>query len=107
MSLRTLQSEFLVNAAKLILWAHENGFELTGGDLWRSPEECQRRGFINSQHGRRLAIDLNLFIEGTYMRSSAAHRPLGEYWTGLHELARWGGDWDDGNHYSFQYQEFK
>ena len=105
MSLRSTQSEFLVCVADLILWAQAEGFDLTGGDLWRSPEECIRRGFAESIHGERLAIDLNLFIDGEYMTDSAAHAPLGEYWKSLHPLARWGGDFrkPDGNHYSFEW----
>lgn len=104
MSLRELQNEFATAVADLILFAQGEGFTLSLGECWRSPEECIRRGFADSLHGDRLAIDLNLFIDGEYQTTTAAHAPLGEYWKSLHELARWGGDFGDGNHYSFEYQ---
>jgi hypothetical protein len=37
-------------------------------------------GIRNSLHGDRLAIDLNLFINGVYQRQTEAYRPLGEKW---------------------------
>ena len=36
MKLRERQSVFLLNAAKLIIWAFDNGYELTGGELLRT-----------------------------------------------------------------------
>ena len=104
MSRRSKQSEFMICVADLILWAHGEGFGLTGGDLWRSPEECIRRGKEDSVHGMRLAIDLNLIIDGDYISDGEAHRPMGEFWKSLHDDACWGGDWGDGNHYSFEHQ---
>lgn len=67
----------------------------------------------SSCHYIKLAADINLFedldhdneIEGDeYMANTEAHRPLGEKWKTMHPLARWGGDWGDGNHYSFTFQ---
>ena len=57
-----------------------------------------------SAHKQRLAIDLNLFLDGEYLTSTEAHRPFGEYWKSIDpENHVWGGDFDDGNHYSFRY----
>jgi hypothetical protein len=115
MTLRQKQSAFAIHVARLILKAHELGFEVTLGEAWRSPEEARRlagtgAGIITSLHTQKLAIDLNLFIDGVYQASSEAHRPLGEWWEQQHELARWGGRFrprPDGNHYSFTYAGLK
>ncbi len=57
-------------------------------------------GHPRSAHKNRLAIDLNLFRDGEYLSATEDHRPLGEWWERQHELCRWGGRFDDGNHYS-------
>ena len=94
--------------AKLIDWAFANGYELTIGEAFR-PDFVQEKYLKNgtskaqrSKHQDRLAIDLNLFIEGKYQTSSEAYRPLGEYWKDMRGI--WGGDWKgfpDGNHLQF------
>lgn len=107
---------FLKNVARLIAWAESQGFELTGGELYR-PQATQKiylqQGLsrtANSRHTQRLAIDLNLFIGGKYQTQTLAYRPLGIFWCSLHTLNRWGGDWNgnglssdeklqDGNHF--------
>jgi hypothetical protein len=113
MSLSDTQWEFLQCVAKLIRYADKMGYKLTVGDAYRDPRmhghfgEKKGYGSANSVHKLRLAIDLNLFIDGDYRADTEAHRPLGNYWKSLHDLARWGGDFDDGNHYSFEYQGAK
>jgi hypothetical protein len=112
MSLRDLQSEFVVAVAKLILFGDGQGYEWTFGEAWRTPEQAalnaaRGTGIRASLHVDRLAIDLNLFRDNQFLSDSAAHAPLAKYWKTLHPLARWGGDWKklkDGNHYSFEYQ---
>jgi hypothetical protein len=54
-----------------------------------------------------LAIDLNLFKDSEFLEQSEDHRPLGEWWKKQHPDARWGGDFDDGNHYSFEHEGVK
>ena len=84
----------------LIHYADQLGYELTGGDLW-AKKGSGRRHSTFSRHYRRLAIDLNLFINGKYQRSTKAHLPLGEFWESM------GGSWGgrikkgDGNHYAY------
>ena len=85
---------------RLIDEAHRMGFEVTLGDAHRSPEEAKRLGFENSNHTRCLAFDLNLFKDGKYLTKTEDHRELGLWWETLHPLARWGGHFNDGNHYS-------
>jgi len=63
-------------------------------------------GRRHSAHKQRLAIDLNLFLDGEYLTTTEAHRPFGEYWVSLDaENHVWGGEFDDGNHYSFRFGE--
>ena len=108
MTLRQKQSLFARMVALLILKAYEMGYEITFGEAWRTPEQAQRnaaagRGISNSLHIDRLAIDLNLFKDGKFLTSTEAHRPLGEWWEQQHPLARWGGRFNDGNHYSLEH----
>lgn len=102
MTLREKQSLFVILVARLIEHAYNQGYELTFGDAFRDPRVTY--GHPNSNHRKRLAIDLNLFIDGVYMDDTESHRPLGEYWKSLHPLCRWGGDFSnpDGNHYEMQ-----
>lgn len=66
-------------------------------------------GIRDSAHTRRLALDLNLFINGVYQTTTTAHEPLGAYWESLHPLCRWGGRFTspDGNHYSIEHEGVK
>lgn len=109
MTLRQKQSKFAQLVAELIMQAEAEGFEVTLGEAYRSPEEAVRleklgKGVKNSLHILRLAIDLNLFLNGTYLRSTEAHKPLGEWWerqsTPPDIVCHWGGRFGDGNHYS-------
>ncbi len=95
--------------AALITWAYDHGLELTFGEAYRTPEQAALNakngtGIANSLHTKRLAVDLNLFIEGEYMTSSEAYRPLGEKWEDLG--GAWGGRFHkpDGNHFSLEWE---
>lgn len=61
-------------------------------------------GILYSVHQDRLAMDVNLFRDGVYLSDTESHKPLGEYWESLHPLARWGGKFKDGNHYSVEHE---
>lgn len=94
MGLRQRQSEFVRMIGLLIQFATQQGYELTLGDAWA------RDGHkANSFHYKRLAIDLNLFIDGKFQTNTEAHRELGLFWEQLG--GTWGGRWQDGNHYSY------
>lgn len=90
MTLRQKQSIFLFNIAKLIQWAFKQGWELTGGELYRTKEQQAiyvKQGLsqtMNSKHLTRLAIDLHLFIDGKYQQSAEPYKPLADYWISLH-----------------------
>lgn len=109
MTLRDKQSLFVTLVAELIRHATEQGYELTFGECYRSPEEAERLaraglGISRSLHCDRLAIDLNLFKDGAFQSSTEAHRPLGEWWEARHPLCQWGGHFNDGNHYSLSHE---
>jgi len=108
-TLREKQSLFVLLVGDLIAFAAEEGYDLTFGEAYRSPEEAARlaalgKGIRNSLHTVRLAIDFNLFKDGTYLTSSDAYRPLGEWWETHHPLCRWGGRFNDGNHFSLEHE---
>lgn len=115
MTLGQKQRLFSKLIAELVLWAYEQGYEVTVGDFYRDPRAFGKFGFkhqngygrSSSNHKRRLAGDLNLFIDGVYQRSTEAHRPLGEKWESMHEMCRWGGHFNDGNHYSMIHQGYR
>ena len=113
MKLGQQQELFMRLLPRLIDKAHELGYELRGGDLFRDPRSHGRLGkpgpYGNkySCHKLKLAIDLNLFKDGVYLSATEDHRPLGEWWEKQHELCCWGGRFNDGNHYSLTYQGLK
>lgn len=96
--------------AKLIEWIFANGYEVTWGETYRTPQQAALNaqagiGIAQSLHTERLAVDLMLFKDGTYLTATADYAPLGDYWKTLHPLARWGGDFSkpDGDHFSLEY----
>lgn len=115
MTLGEKQRLFTRLLGELIRFAYANGFELTLGDAYRSPEQAKLnaqsgKGIANSLHTQRLAIDLNLFIDGVYQAKSEAYKPLGDYWKSLDAGCCWGGDWhtkQDGNHFSITHDGVK
>lgn len=100
MSLREKQSKFVWMIADLIIFAQENGYELTFGDAYRDPR-CPY-GHPKSLHKMRLAVDFNLFKDGKWLKNTEDHKPLGEYWESIG--GTWGGRFSDGNHYSLEHE---
>lgn len=110
MTLGQKQRKFVRMIADLIVWAYDNGYELTFGDAYRDPRLHGQMGWkvgygaANSCHKIRLAIDLNLFKDGNYLTATEDYRRLGEQW----ETAggSWGGRFagGDGNHFSLEHE---
>jgi len=50
---------------------------------------------------------LNLFKDDKFLDSAADYIPFGGFWKTLHPAARWGGDFGDADHFSFEYQGVK
>ena len=97
MTLLQQQQTFARMVPRLIDQAHALGFSVTLGDAYRDPR-CPY-GSRSSRHKSRLAIDLNLFRDGDYIRDTESHRPLGEWW--IEKGGILGGVFDDGNHYEW------
>ena len=90
----------------LLIEIKSRGYKVRGGELYRTPEQAliyakQGRGIAASLHQVKCAIDLNLFKDGAYLSATEDHRPFGEFWESLHPHCRWGGRYNDGNHYEF------
>jgi len=119
MRLRAKQSLFVHCLADLLTYAHLGGWEFTLGEahvinprkIWdearvgepiRVVRLTDAEHMNGSLHYQRLAIDLNLFVDGKYIRSGRhpAYVQLGTYWESLHPLCRWGGRFNDANHFS-------
>ncbi len=98
MSLVKEQAEFLLDVCKLVQHASEQGWVLTGGELYRTPEQqaihvkAGRSKTMMSNHMRRLAIDLNFFKDGKIIWDKTTLAPLGAFWESLNPKNRWGGN---------------
>lgn len=98
MTLSEEQAAFLLDACKLIQYATQFGWRVTGGELARTPEQQEiyfktgKSKTMQSNHLRRLAIDLNFLKDGHPVYDKQALQPLGDYWEGLNKLNRWGGN---------------
>ena len=109
MTLGEKQRLFCRLVGKLITWSYDNGYELTFGDAYRTPEQAAAnaaagKGISRSLHTLRLAVDLNLFVHGEYRTDSESYKALGAYWKSLDPWCCWGGDFHkpDGNHFSYE-----
>ena len=116
MTLRQKQSKFARMVALLIQFAYQQEYEITFGDAWAFnfwpildlltrflPKKWikaikARMHSRRSFHYKRLAIDINLFRNGKFLRSTKSHEPTGLFWESIG--GTWGGRWGDGNHYS-------
>ena len=113
MKLGKKQELFMRLLPKLINKAHELGFEIRGGDLFRDRRVFggigRKKGYghRNSCHKLKLAIDLNLTFQGVYLTKTSDHETLGLWWEQQHEFCCWGGRFNDGNHYSLKHNANK
>lgn len=99
MNLVNDQDLFLKDVIKLLQYAYSLGFQVTGGELLRTPEQqviyinAGKSKTMNSYHLKRLAIDLQFFKGGQWLYDQATLEPLGKYWEQLSALNKWGGFW--------------
>ncbi len=116
MTLGDKQKLFMRLLPRLVDYAHEQGYELSQGDGFRDPRAFGEFGETMvtadgkkvygrkySVHKLKLAHDFNLYKDGVYLTETSDHRKLGDFWESLHELCRWGGHYNDGNHYSIEH----
>ena len=118
LSLGEAQRKFVQMVGKLIAYAYANGYGLTFGEAYRTPEQAALNakngsGITNSLHTKRLAVDFNLLLNGVYQTDSNAYKPLGVYWESIG--GAWGGRFKDskgdpkpdGNHFSLEWEGVK
>ena len=99
------QWEFLKDYAKLIEYADTLGYKLTAGELYRTM--YQQRRYVRdglswtykSYHLERKAGDLNLFVYDKLTYKKSDYQILGEYWESLDPHNRWGGRFNDAQHF--------
>ena len=113
MTLGEKQRLFMQLVGQFLVWIYQQpGYEVSGGELLRSKEQALANaasgaGIANSLHLDKLAIDLQLFVNGAYQTETEAYKPLGDFWKTLNPLCRWGGDFTsrkDGNHFSLTHE---
>lgn len=105
------QQTFVLLLSHLIEFAYREGYRLTLGEAWRTPEQAKwdsdhHIGIKNSLHILRLAIDLNLFKDNKWLTDPKEFEPLGKYWESLSTpdfKCAWGGHFNDANHFSIAY----
>lgn len=102
------QWQFLIDFATLVLWVRDNlpTYMLTGGELWRHEimQDYYRKMGLSqatrSKHQDRLAVDINVFIDGVYRTDGGAHKEIAEKWKSLSPSNVSGTEWGwDYNHY--------
>ncbi len=108
MSLFEKQQVFSHAVGMLLCYAHQEGYGLTLGDSYRDPRVFGKLGVregygsANSNHKLRLAIDVNLFINGEYIKDSDH-----QVWIELHDFFEALGGAPiiigDANHFSFMH----
>ena len=124
MTLREKQSLFAKYFGMLILWAYENGYELTFGEGLRTMSQQllyfegydvtkigsklvlkpapHRSKTLFSKHLDKLAHDINVFKDGKLLTKVSDIKPLGDFWKSLDKRNVWGGDWGwDAGHVEF------
>jgi hypothetical protein len=103
------QEQFTLMVAGLITWAYDQGYALTFGEAYRTPQQAawnaeHGAGIVNSLHTKRLAVDLNLFKDGRFLTEVDDYRLLGEKWESLG--GSWGGRFarPDADHFSLEHE---
>lgn len=100
MKLSEKQQLFTWHIGQLIMFANARGYKLTFGDAARSKEEQERlynegksKIKVGGNHGKRLAVDFNFFINGELTYKKERVQELGDYWEELNPgVNRWGGN---------------
>ena len=98
MSLSVEQSKFLLDACKLIEFATALGWTVTAGELYRTLAQQEiyfkegKTKTMQSNHMRRLAIDLNFLKDGKPVWDKASLQEIGSYWETMNPKNRWGGN---------------
>lgn len=96
MTLQQRQSVFAQNVARLIDHICATGYLCTLGEVYRTPEQAkiyaqEGKGIIDSQHCKKLAIDIQLFdTNGNYFSDPQNYKEAAIFWESLHPENRSG-----------------
>ena len=94
--------EFSMKMAVLELAAIAMGYEVTRGRGYVSPEaNVAEGGHRRSCHLFGLAQDINLYLDGNYIKDKTGHEQLHDIWDIMGGARRIHKDM---NHYSFEWQ---
>jgi len=109
MTLNDKQHIFAMNLAKLLQHVESLGLTCSIGEVFRTREQAEiyvkeGKGILESQHCKKLAVDIQLFSNGVFLQNKDDYKLLGEYWKGLHPDNRHGGDFKrvDSVHFEMQ-----
>lgn len=61
-------------------------------------------GILLSVHRLGLAVDLILYKDGVWCQDAKDYEQFGKWWEESHQLARWGGRFQDPAHFSFVWE---
>jgi hypothetical protein len=112
---KTKQARFLYLKAQLVMYAHTLGYCLVEYEGCVMPDRKTSTGrsvrdgvhMRNSLHYDRMASDFVLYdvTSGRPVNNGSDSRweKLGQFWKSLDPLARWGGDFNDANHFSLSH----
>lgn len=86
--------------------AHKRSLGVRIGEVYRPKEMAaiyaeKGMGIKNSNHTRKLAVDIFLTQNGELQWGVEAYRPLGIWWEDQHPLCRWGGRFKRRDAYHF------
>ena len=100
------QAKFFKDLGFLIAYINEQGYDATGGELYRSMYQQRynvAKGYsktFNSKHLKRLAIDIHIFdSNGNFCETKltdeckAIYKDLGNFWESLDYQNKYGGFW--------------
>jgi hypothetical protein len=104
------QRQFALMVAQLIIYINSlPGYAVTLGDCYRDPR-CDY-GHPQSLHRQRLAVDINLFVNGEYITCVGEladlhwilYEKVGKFWENIG--GTWGGRFakSDPNHFSLEH----
>ena len=106
MNLGTKQELFARQLPRLLDYIHSLGYGIRLGDSYRDERihgafgTKKGYGHKNSCHKLKLAQDINLMKGGKFLSKTSDHLAIGMWWEEQHPDNRWGGRFNDGNHYS-------
>src|SRR3989304_288477 len=89
MGLRDEQAAFLLDMGRLVAHATREGFQVTGGELYRTIEQQRiyvdtgRSMTMNGRHLDRRACDLNFFKDGVLIQTQEELQSIGTFWEAL------------------------